>query len=491
MKCGDLGGCENDATCFMLSWGGRRSCRCDEHRPSTQRCYSIDLVELSSSELEKRQPLPPPDQSMASAGWGSLTKPPSQCLLALTKPLSSTRVQLTPKLVFSQGIGPQFRSFVRTAFEWWHLEDMIYPGYTEVLLEGAPFLNWLQVLSRGTHGISCRRARLATLGWNRDPVLRTCAGPSLFLDQGLPANPAFRLPSHYSGIIRSPGGFLGGVRSAKSVIPSLAGKKLSPKLFGVHTEPFAGGNVISARNHLDGLCFVVGDAAALSVWRSTACPSLRKAKERIAQLLTGTDDPPLGVNVVFVPQWAYHIDLQMLYVGRGTIVLHSFTKQLELVDEFYFGSRGASKRKKLGAPIKTLITTYRRIQAETRRVREGAGFTVVEVAGVFPLSVVDGHVSNGEGMGPFFCFLNGLAVFPDRVLVAHDDEEEDQFMQFAFECFSDELKEVGISVIPVGGHLGGEFMSTDVRAFMYKEEGGLRCKTTTLPKSSLRDISFD
>ncbi|NVB38409.1 hypothetical protein G6O69_11255 [Pseudenhygromyxa sp. WMMC2535] len=311
------------------------------------------------------------------------------------------------------------------------------------------------------------------------------------MDQELPVNREFMLPPHYSGIISKAVDFLGGVRSAKSVIPTLAGTKLSPKLFGVHTEPFAGGNVISARNHRDQLCFVVGDAAPLSVWRSTSCPSLDKAKQRVARLLMGTDDPPFDVNVVFVPQWAYHIDLQMLYVGNGTIALHSFTKQLELVNDFYFGARGGAKRERFGRPIKKLITTYRKIQSETRRVLEGAGLTVVETAGVFPLGVVDGHINNGRGMGPFFCFCNGLGVFPDKVLVAHDDDEDDQFIQFAFECFSNDMKEVGISVIPVGGHLGGELIKSDVRTFMYEQEGGLRCKITTLPKKIFRGSGFN
>ncbi|WP_224369663.1 hypothetical protein [Hyalangium versicolor] len=310
---------------------------------------------------------------------------------------------------------------------------------------------------------------------------------------------------------------LGGVRNS-NVIAGLCGADFgAPTFFGVHNEPVAGGNIITARNNKDRLKFIVGEIGVFSVWyndsfgaqmpikeQSVGPKKLqsraakynyspeqyllwKNAKYRIRELLLtpeafkqeGDEETP-DKSVLFVPQWAYHIDLQMLYVGKGRVVLHSFKKQRELIESFFF--KPSADRTLLRDSAIALEQKYGEINRKAKETLEKHGFEVIEVAGVLPTGVDDGHVKCTKP-NYYFCFMNGIALFPDKVLVPHHLETEREFVSFAYELFMDELRSVGIETVPIGNHLkaAGKFV-TD---FMLREEGGLRCKTTTLPRESL------
>lgn len=466
MKCSATN-CTREATCFYLGWGRTKALRCDVHRDVKITHYAIEFYKLDNKAIEvKCQPLPPPtppESAKRPKGFGDLVKPSPAPLLRILK----------------SGLGPQLVGRWLDVPSYWYLEDMIYPGFTTVVLEGEPFFGWMNKVKSSLGFAVCRR-NFEDLGWNRDPVLRTIAGPSLFLERELPKNTHFALPPHYATIWTRLNDILGGVRSARQAISYAT-------FFGVHNESVAGGNVITACNAKGKLRFIVGEVAALSVFAETACPTLEAAKARIVHLLLGGNDPSDNASVVFVPQWAYHIDLQLLYLGRGTFAMHSFYKQQELVNAFFFKEADEARRGQLQRCIADLIQRYGDIQNATRDVLEAQGFRVIEVAGIFPTSVDHGHIKKPlfQPDGLAFCFLNGLSVFPDKVLIGHNVDTKSQFIELAYELFKDELADAGFEAVPIGNHL--KCYERDVQAYMQKEEGGLRCRSTTLPTAAVEE----
>jgi hypothetical protein len=68
-----------------------------------------------------------------------------------------------------------------------------------------------------------------------------------------------------------------------------------------------------------------------------------RAKERISKKyaiayeLSSASEGPFSIetkkDIIAVPQWTYHIDLQMSYLGQGQILIHSFEKTLDFLTE--------------------------------------------------------------------------------------------------------------------------------------------------------------
>ncbi|WP_224369665.1 hypothetical protein [Hyalangium versicolor] len=169
MKCsGKLGEpCNNEATVFLLAFGNKRSPYCDLHKGS-QKVYPIELYGESKEALLSYKP-PPKATSKNPTGWRLETRPPSQKLIALKD------------MVPLSGPFPVSKQFVPTwhvPFEAWHIEDMIYPRYTAMVMRAGLFATWIQTISK-KYEIELHTYSFEALGWNRDPLLRTMKGPSL------------------------------------------------------------------------------------------------------------------------------------------------------------------------------------------------------------------------------------------------------------------------------------------------------------------------
>ncbi len=404
--------------------------------------------------------LPPPvpaDLSQAPSGWGDLPAIPSETLFE-----------------------SKFFKLSRVASEYWFVEDMIYPGRTTLVGSGAPFEPLLKKLS-SVKSLSMRSRVMETLGWNRDPVLRTLAGPSLFKERELAANNHFAMPAHYDGVVEDTTNILGAVRSPPDLCFNPLTRHADDTYYGIHHEPVAGGNVITARNAQGQLRFIVGEMAVLSVFKLCNLASVAAAKLRIKSLLLGDVVESESVRVVFVPQWAYHIDLQLLYLAPGKMAMHAFQKQHDVVNAYFWKPRDAGKRKILHGKIAGLAKRFQTLQKNMQATLEAEGFDIVPVCGVYPTVVRDGHIRNelGADRDSYFCFLNGIALHPNKVLVVHNDDTKVQFVELAFECFREALSDAGVQAIAVGEHLKPGL--GDVSQYGFKEEGGLRCRSTTMP----------
>lgn len=124
-----------------------------------------------------------------------------------------------------------------------------------------------------------------------------------------------------------------------------------------------GGNLISAKNSKNEFCYIIGNnSIAATLYRNKSYnefnpkksnddfyieklsknfsindrPYLdtkmnldwKNAKERIVSLFS----PSKNEKIIFIPHWAYHIDLQMSYIGNSIILLHSFKETIEFYE---------------------------------------------------------------------------------------------------------------------------------------------------------------
>ncbi|RKG67363.1 hypothetical protein D7V80_16245 [Corallococcus sp. CA054B] len=281
--------------------------------------------------------------------------------------------------------------------------------------------------------------------------------------------------------------------------------------FGLHDVPVAGGNIIAARDQKGLLRFVVGELGLYGVWHAETFGKemtvqstdfeeqkllkraeqsgydpeqyllWKNAKARIRRTLLGElsgseDHTSRKKRVLFVPQWAYHIDMQMLYVGNGAFALHSFTEQHRLVESF--SAEELPGREAMLKDIAALQDKYGAVNARTKALLEKHAFKVVEVVGAFPLKVNSAHVDryHTHQAENYFCFVNGIALAPDKVVVVHDDRKgRHKLAARAFEWLQKALSEVDIAPVPMRERF------SDALSYMLEQEGGFRCRSTSFP----------
>lgn len=109
-------------------------------------------------------------------------------------------------------------------------------------------------------------------------------------------------------------------------------KELSPseffqgakKLSGVSLE---GGNLFCAHNNQGKKKYLIGENALIETIvligkQNGNFITRKKAKQLFAFYLD------VDINdIIFIPQWTYHLDLQMAYLGKGRFIIHSFDQK--------------------------------------------------------------------------------------------------------------------------------------------------------------------
>lgn len=380
--------------------------------------------------------------------------------------------------------------------EFRYIEDMIYPGTT--ILTGStgdpPIFFKLLNDIKASHRFEVKDMLLDSRGWNRDPLLRTMNGLSLYSSENKEFYQNKILDCLYSKKMRD--------YSMTNGANAGASKDYN---FSVHREPIAGGNIITALNCHGKLKFIVGEVAVPSIspyfqgdnqfkidstqfkidltQLETATRRLKNmglsfnvndkeftekcyemyalwknAKYRIRSLLLNNEylDAEYSKNeqksVLFVPHWAYHIDLQMLYVGQGRILIHSFDEQIKLIEEYI---KKLNERKKnilqklkneeqfeeqlnkfekqlneiigqldsLLAPITKIKDNYNAVNQRAIATLKKHGFQIFETAGVFPCEIKDGRIIYNEEFSKYyFCFLNGISIYQNKVLIPNSKD---------------------------------------------------------------------
>ncbi|QBR83076.1 hypothetical protein E3983_01100 [Legionella israelensis] len=209
----------------------------------------------------------------------------------------------------------------------------------------------------------------------------------------------------------------------------------------------------------------------------------------------------LGCNpeqLLVIPQWAYHLDLQMAYLGHGQFIIHSFTQT-----DFNF-NLSEDVQSKVAATFQTLADFFEKdIIDKTCQILRDNGFEIKKVFGCLfylddytdlkQLKYVPFCKSSADHDGVLALMMNGFALDLDdngrHFIVPRCDQD---IFKEQFEIY---LAGLGVNVQYVdmleyydyddefSGMAAGIMSAnsvTDVVAFM---NGSIRCQTSIVSKN--------
>ncbi len=228
------------------------------------------------------------------------------------------------------------------------------------------------------------------------------------------------------------------------------------------------------------------------------------------QIVKPSDGKPIDKykSVLFVNQWAYHIDLQMLYIGCGTMLVHDFDATLTMLQKnrhifpdsmfiAHFLAEATALRNQYQSSVETSIHQLKKF-----------GLTVVRIPGLLipHRNIVRGTLTGDKRSSRInqlsFNFINSLAIAPIHTaneinfnaIMASSKPGNPLFqlmhahIQSAVsEALSPKLKKkVSITFIPIQATRRDEQISAE--EFMLTQSGGFRCQTTLCPKDFIANV---
>ncbi|MFT6834856.1 MAG: hypothetical protein ACJA0H_000889, partial [Francisellaceae bacterium] len=197
-------------------------------------------------------------------------------------------------------------------------------------------------------------------------------------------------------------------------------------------------------------------------------------------------------NVIILPQWAYHLDLQMSYAGRSIFLLHSF----EAVTSYIDSQRKHENKVEIREHAKSDIAIKcDKIIEYIKQILEYYNFQVIKFAGSlylkkFKETQFECKPSYHDGGGLVSCLTNGIDMY---------DERSKKCYYLTGDSIYGEHKNYLINLLkpheikPV--FLKKDSNLTDPRAIsqanskaLASEGGGLRCQTNFIPDEMLGEI---
>ncbi len=213
-------------------------------------------------------------------------------------------------------------------------------------------------------------------------------------------------------------------------------------------------------------------------------------------------------NVCFVNQWAYHIDLQMLYIGFGTILVHDFSETRKFLEKMMI------KLPSMQDIIRMLLEEALHLEAEYQHTVDTTvnqlnkfGLHVIRVTGLLiPNRRLDtGTVQSNDTnrlLNVFsFNFMNSIAFAPMHderkisfsILVPSAAKDNVLFRETADSirhAISNKLTSlfnrlITINIIPIEYNAPSPLTAEE---FMIAAKGGLRCQTALYSKKFFEHI---
>ncbi|MCP4101300.1 MAG: hypothetical protein GY750_07750 [Lentisphaerae bacterium] len=186
-------------------------------------------------------------------------------------------------------------------------------------------------------------------------------------------------------------------------------------------------------------------------------------------------------NVVVLPQWTYHLDLQMTYIGKSTFIVHSFKEVLNNLEklseqeryrrEFQLGAEDAMPRE--------IIIMY------IIAILKACGFKVIPSASVLYCSFMDPRDKpmNLYSMGKevHSSLVNGIDLYNplnQKFFFLTADSPFEEHKRY----FSGFLKDQGIE--PVFLRTNGA-SAEETMKYIVQTAGALRCQTNFIPDQML------
>lgn len=286
--------------------------------------------------------------------------------------------------------------------------------------------------------------------------------------------------------------------ASKATLPSTDGwgrkaNKLLTKTTFVRKTMLEGGNFFCAVNKNHKRFYLIGENVLSD---TMAFNNVTRAE---AIVLISNDLSCTPKSLLFIPQWTYHLDLQMAYLGKGQFIIHSFD-QNEI--DFGLNEETRTKTKDTFAYLKEQFEEH--IIDATCRILTSHGFEVQKVFGcLFYLNDCTDpnelkHVpycKNSDGFdGALALLMNGIAVDLEEkgrhFIALHSD------VTLFREQFVRSLQALGIEKVHgvdmleaydcygyfegLAAGVWGAQNVTQVAAFM---NGALRCQTSIISKN--------
>ncbi len=229
-------------------------------------------------------------------------------------------------------------------------------------------------------------------------------------------------------------------------------------------------------------------------------------RRSVAETLLPRTAPRSFKRVVFVNQWAYHIDLQMLYIGFGVVLIHDFTYTVYFLEQM--------KKKHPSRMINFFLTEARELEAQfqssvliTINQLKKQGLYPVRVPGLLipNRNLQDGSIQSAESFDEVNAasinFMNSLAIVPRHtqneilftLLVPSSTKERILFQEMANtiqDCVSASLEPIFKRKVylrfSIVAYNSKDFKSAEL--FMISKSGGLRCQTTLGPRHFFESI---
>lgn len=196
-------------------------------------------------------------------------------------------------------------------------------------------------------------------------------------------------------------------------------------------------------------------------------------------------------KILVIPQWTYHLDLQMSYLGSGEFIIHSFDQS-----HFDFGNENKNEIKNTFKKLKQFFE--KDIIDEVIKILTENNFSVNKVFGclfqipqnIYSLDFLIEHnriplLAFEKNL--FATFMNGITIHTkeSKVFLTADSENE-EFKKY----FSEQLQNIGVKVefLKINSLYLNHYGSTT--NYIAMVHGGLRCQSTIINKSLIRRLSY-
>lgn len=244
---------------------------------------------------------------------------------------------------------------------------------------------------------------------------------------------------------------------------------------------YKGGNFFCAINKKGQKFYIIGENVLSENMLANNSSDRQKTLRSLA------DDFNCKVEeILIMPQWTYHLDLQMAYLGQSQFIVHSFDQ-----DNFDFGQNNLGDTKNTFDFLK--IKFERDIVEKICKILAENDFDVKKVFGcLFYLTDLlsdeqlrnVSHCTSSYNKGFEVSLMNGFSLMTTDnkkyFISVYSDNEKFKSQ------FEDSLKSFGVNVKYIDVNEKSKDNCITAKNYMAQLHGGLRCQTSILNKSVMK-----
>lgn len=286
----------------------------------------------------------------------------------------------------------------------------------------------------------------------------------------------------------------------------IGGNSCYPRALPLNGVSLEGGNFFCAYNKNGEKKYIIGEAALVETMAILGKNKGRfKTSAEIKKLYAEYLDVDVK-DIIIIPQWTYHIDLQMAYLGEGRFIVHSFDQQ----DFDFFKKNKVKMRDQLCKETFAFLKKHCEVSIIDRIIKKlsNHGFSVNKVFGCLfymtstlvpdPNQLVNIRYCKNDGYfgGAVAQLMNDVPMKMYGKIYYQTAYCENRKFR---EQFEQQLRKMNVEVIYLkikdpSFYKTGKFQTTLERnnikktinshvQFFAAQNGGLRCQTATFLKN--------